>query len=294
MSYTINYKSSNGKDNIYARIWDCENPSCILQISHGMVEHIDRYDDFAKFLNSKNILVAGNNHLGHGPTARKLGYFGEGPVEDYLIEDVYSLSNYLKEKYNLPLYYLGHSMGSFITRYLISKYKSKKVILIGTGYISQGEVKLLNNLSKASIKVFGENYKSKLLLLLSLGAYQIKAPLGESWISFNKDNLQRRKEDKYCSFSFTDNGYLGLSRLLKKIIDKDVVSKTDKDTSLLLLSGKEDPVGDKTKGVKKVYKLYKDLGYKVDMKFFANMSHEILNEDNNIEVYQEVYNFIKE
>lgn len=72
MEKEIIFKSTNGIDDLSAIIWDCPNPKFILQICHGMSEHIGRYKDFAEFLNSHGIIVAGNNHLGHGKTANIL------------------------------------------------------------------------------------------------------------------------------------------------------------------------------------------------------------------------------
>lgn len=295
MSYSIDYMSSNKKDKIYARIWDCEKPKFILQIAHGMSEHIDRYDDFAKYLNSKNIIVAGNNHLGHGASARKLGYFGEGDVLEYIISDMHHLSDYLKDKYNLPIYYLGHSMGSFILRYFLTKYDTEKAVIMGTGYVSNFDIQLLKNLSRLFSKLLGEEQRSKLIFLRTIGIYQLKTPPNHSWISNNKENIENWKHDELCQSPFTNNAYYYLACLLEKIKDKDLIKNTNKDTQILFVSGALDSVGDKTKGVKKVYKLYQELGYKnLSIKFFENMRHEILNETDNIKVYEYIYKFLKE
>lgn len=295
MSYSIDYMSSNKKDKIYARIWDCEKPKFILQIAHGMSEHIDRYDDFAKYLNSKNIIVAGNNHLGHGASARKLGFFGEGDILEYIISDMHHLSDYLKDKYNLPIYYLGHSMGSFILRYFLTKYDTEKAVIMGTGYVSNFDIQLLKNLSRPFSKILGEEKRSKLLFFMSIGMYQLKTPPNHSWLSNNEENVKKWKHDELCQSPFTNNGYYYLACLLEKIIDKDLIKNTNKDTDILFVSGALDSVGDKTKGVKKVYKLYQELGYKnLSIKFFENMRHEILNETDKLEVYEYIYKFLKE
>lgn len=42
----------------------------ILQLSHGMVEFIDRYKPLAEYLAARGILVTGHDHLGHGGSIR--------------------------------------------------------------------------------------------------------------------------------------------------------------------------------------------------------------------------------
>ncbi len=294
MTYKIEYKSANKIDDIEATVWDCENPKALLQIAHGMSEYINRYEDFAKFLNIKGIVVAGNNHLGHGPGAKTLGYFGEGDVCEYLTEDMKHLSDYLIDKYNLPVYYLGHSMGSFILRYFLSKYTAEKAVLMGTGYVDKRIANLLVKLSKHMMKKHGEKYDSKLLYMLTVGAYQMKVPKGEIWLSKNTENAMMYKDDPYCGFNFTAEGYMVLGELLEKILDEDIISQTSKDMKILFVSGSEDAVGDMKKGVIKVYDFYKKLGYKnLEIEFFENMRHEILNESDNIKVYNRIYEFLK-
>ncbi len=294
MIQKINYKSSNKTDEIEATIWECEDPKAILQIAHGMSEYINRYEDFAKFLKGKGILVAGNNHLGHGHTAKTLGFFGGGDVCEYLIEDMNYLSDYLRDRYELPVYYLGHSMGSFILRYFISKYPTDKAILMGTGYVDKKIARLLVKLSKHIIKRHGEKYDSKLLYMLTVGAYQMRAPKGEVWLSRNMENVMKYKDDPYCGFNFTAEGYMVLGELLEIILDEDIISKTPKETEILFVSGAEDAVGDMGKGVKKVYDFYKNLGYKnLEIEIFEEMRHEILNEKDNKKVYNRIYEFLK-
>ncbi|MDO5040530.1 MAG: alpha/beta hydrolase [Peptoniphilus sp.] len=294
MTYKIEYKSANKIDDIQAVIWDCESPKALLQIAHGMSEYIDRYEDFAKFLNTKGIAVAGNNHLGHGPAAKTLGYFGEGEVCEYLIDDMKYLSDYLQDRYSLPVYYLGHSMGSFILRYFLSKYPAEKAVLMGTGYVDKRLASLLVKLSRHMMKRHGEKYDSKLLYMMTVGAYQLRVPKGEIWLSKNLDNVMKYKDDPYCGFNFTAGGYEVLGELLKRIVDEDIISRTSKDVEMLFVSGSEDAVGDMEKGVIKVHDFYKKLGYEnLEVEFFENMRHEILNEKDNIKVYNRIYEFLK-
>ena len=295
MKKDIYFKSSNGKDDIHAEIYQCDNPTLIVQVLHGMCEHITRYEDFANFLNENNIILAGNDHLGHGPTAEKLGYFGEGDTLEYVVNDVNTLSEKLKQEYNLPIVYLGHSMGSFILRYYISKYKTDKIILMGTGYVDNTSAKLLYNLANIISQFRGEYFISKMLVSMTTNKFA-KMVKGDKhdWISYNKDNIKSFKDDALSGFDFTVNGYKTLATCLMKINSPETINKTDKSTEIFFLSGADDPVGNFKNGVKKVHSLYSDAGFKnLKIKFYNNMRHEILNEKDNKKVYNDILDYLK-
>ncbi len=100
-------------------MWEPEGDiEAIVQISHGMIEYIDRYDRFARFLNSKGILVVGNDHLGHGLTAKMMmnwGIFQHNTKSKTVVDDLYEITKEIKSRFGeeIPYFVLGHSMGSF-------------------------------------------------------------------------------------------------------------------------------------------------------------------------------------
>lgn len=296
MKKEIYFKSSNNKDEIQAVIYECEKPKLILQVLHGMSEHIERYEDFALFLNQHNIILAGNNHLGHGKTAPTLGYFGSGDTIEYAIDDVNKLSQKLKQKYNVPIVYLGHSMGSFILRYYISKYKTDKIILMGTGYINNIESLTLKTLSKILSIFKGDKYISQTLVNLTTNKFA-KLVGGEKnqWISYNDQNVEDFTNDPLSGFDFTVNGYQTLGNCLLKINNKKTIQNTDKTTEIFFISGEDDPVGNFKKGVKKVYSIYKKAGFKnLKIKFLKNMRHEVLKEKDKEKAYNIILEYLEE
>ena len=149
----FNYKSSDGKNYIHAVKWlPKDEPKYILQIAHGMAEHVMRYEDFAKFLNEHGFLVCGEDHLGHGKTAANksdLGYCAEKDGHQTVIKDMKQLQDIIKKDYpNIPYFLLGHSMGSFLCREFIETYGEtlNGAIVMGTGnqpQIALGFAKLL-------------------------------------------------------------------------------------------------------------------------------------------------------
>jgi len=96
--------------------WDSRGPlHGVVQIAHGMGEHIGRYIGTIEAMMSAGFTIYGNDHRGHGrtaPTAAQLGDFGKGGF-DLLVEDMLRLSRISNENPNVPFILMGHSMGSF-------------------------------------------------------------------------------------------------------------------------------------------------------------------------------------
>ena len=119
--------SSNGKDKLHVIVWEPQGEvRAILQISHGMIELIDRYDEFARYLAAKGFVVAGNDHLGHGLTAAnmdELGYMNAYDASKAIVADLHRVTRSLKKAYKgVPFFLMGHSMGSFMARRYMSDY----------------------------------------------------------------------------------------------------------------------------------------------------------------------------
>ena len=118
------FLSKDGKSTIHYYVWEpVGEPKAILQIVHGMAEHILRYADFAEYMCRQGVLVCGNDHIGHGRSSapEDWGYFGEENGWKTMVQDVEQLHGIIKVQYmDTPYYILGHSMGSFVTRAWLS------------------------------------------------------------------------------------------------------------------------------------------------------------------------------
>ena len=135
------FLSSDGQTALSAREYLPEgDPVGIVQIVHGIAEHIARYDGFARALNEQGIVVAGHDHLGHGKSLPEGGtpvYFGQGSTWNTVVDDIYILHQRLKQRYpDAPLCIMGHSMGSFLTRTYLIRYPGtvKAAVIMGTGW----------------------------------------------------------------------------------------------------------------------------------------------------------------
>ena len=108
------YLPSNGAGRIHCALWTPETaPRAVVQIIHGIAEHIGRYDHFANFLTERGFAVCADDHMGHGLSVEEggtYGYFSGGWMA--AVKDERTLFEEMKRRYpGLPYLMLGHSMG---------------------------------------------------------------------------------------------------------------------------------------------------------------------------------------
>ncbi len=299
-----NIPSSVEGEKLHTIIWECKEPKAVLQISHGMAEHIMRYDSFARWLNEHGIIVAGNSHLGHGTTAsddKMLGYFAKKNGWNHVVEDMHRVKMEISRDYpDLPYFILGHSMGSFLTRtYICSEYAEglSGVIISGTGNVPGAAAGMLKGMSSIIGFFCGRKHRSKLINSISFGSYnkQFKpADTPFDWLTKEKNIVNKYIADGRCGFIFTCSAYKDLGTGLKFIRKKKNLKKMDKSLPVLFISGDKDPVGGNRKGVEQVYKMFDKVGMKnTEITFFENDRHEILNETDNENVYKKCLDFME-
>ena len=298
------FKSTSGLCNMFVESY-VPDPEVeikgIVQISHGMAEHQSRYAPFARFLNTNGYVVFINDHLGHGKSIAnydELGYFGKRDGYIYLIDDMKKVNDIAREQYpGLPVILFGHSMGSFLSRFYVEKYGNTVdgAIFCGTSGANPA-VDMGLAVIKAVTAAKGDHYRSQLINKLAFGSYnkRIKpARTDFDWLSTNKENVDKYIADPLCGFLFTTNGYRDLLKLLKVINRLEWYTSVRLDLPMLLISGEEDPVGNYGKGVKQVCDGLKDSKHEnVEMKLYPGDRHEILNEQDRLDVYNDVLDWI--
>ena len=296
------FLSNDGKTAVHAVKWtpDSGEYKAILQISHGMVEFIERYTPFAEFLTTKGYMVVGHDHIGHGgsvATKEDWGYFCEGNPSDIVVEDIHKLRTMIQEENpGVPYFMLGHSMGSFMLRkYLaIHNDKLRGAIIMGTGFIPGNVTDLALKLTAFITKLRGSKHRSKLIQSLAFGAdYKNFDMTGEkpenSWLTKDVDIVKAYYNEPRCTYMFTVNGYKGLFEAVNYSCNPENAAKLPKKLPLFIVSGQDDPVGGLGKGVKDVYDMYKETGmYDLTYKLYKNDRHEILNETDKQVVFDDL------
>ena len=300
---TISYPSNNGVSTISAKLYIPVQRDIIavLQISHGMCEHIERYKDFAQYLCSKGFVVCGNDHLGHKNSVtsdEQLGFFAENDGHNHLVNDIHKLTVLVKSQYpGTPYFLLGHSMGSFVARCCLASFGGEYdgAILSGTG----GKNPLApagKKLAELLCKTQGAKKRSKLLDTLVFGSYnsRFKSRTGKEWLTRNTAVVDAYLADKNCMFLFTNSAMKDSIMLTMLANTPEYAQKLPRNLPIYLFSGTDDPVGDYGKGVQDVYDMIKKAGvFDVTLKLYKGGRHEMLNETNSAEVYDDIYEWIK-
>ena len=258
----------------------------VLQIAHGMAEHLERYEAFAEVLCENGIAVYINDHLGHGKSVKnddELGYFGEKAGWKNFIADCYRLTRIAKdENPGKPFIFFGHSMGSFVARAYSLEYANDIDGAIYCGTAGPNPAAGMGSLIAAAIgKIKGDHYRTKLVDKIAFGAYNNKfeqrTPF--DWLSRDQFQVDKYVADKYCGFLFTAYGYRDLTSLLGFVSGKKWFESLDKELPVLIISGAMDPVGNFGKGIDQVCEKLEAVGKKNFKKIlYPDGRHEILNE----------------
>ncbi len=289
------FKSFDGKE-IFVREWtQVQEPKAVVQIVHGMTEHSERYDTFARFLNERGYIVVADDHRGHGYTDRDTLGYCKGDMFFDTVKDEAALTDFYQKTFpGLKYFVFGFSYGSFLTQRYISDYGDKVdgAILGGSNYKKDFEVYLGSFVSHLK----GEKRPAKLIEKLSFGAYSKKFEDGQ-WLSNDGENNERYAKDPLSGFTCSNRFYRDFFRGLKSLYTKSYTARLPKDLPLLLVSGEKDPVGDMGEGVKKLYTFYTEKAgmENVSIVLFENGRHEFLNERENRETkWGTVLNFLEE
>ena len=282
---------------IYAYLWTDTDiiPTQSIVLVHGMAEHIDRYEGFARDLVANGFAVLGYNERGHRFTDEKENY-GYMKFDD-LVEDVNEMIDFMKAKYpDNPVNLFGHSMGSFVSERVSELYgdKLRKAVYCGNGYNSNlilGAGAFLSSV----IKLFkGDHHRSKFIDGMAFGSFNkpfnpARTPL--DWLNRDEAEVDKYIADEWCGGMFTLRYYQYFFKGCKKVNNN--LKKIPLDLPILLVSGANDPVGNMGKGVKHVYDaLIKTKHTNVEMKLYDECRHEILLELNKEEVHKDIIDFL--
>lgn len=296
------FLSNDEKTAVHAVKWtpDSGEYKAILQISHGMVEFIERYIPFAEFLTTKGYMVVGHDHIGHGrsvATQEDWGYFCENNPSDIVVADMHKLRTLIQEEHpGIPYFMLGHSMGSFMLRKYLAVHNDnlRGAIIMGTGFIPGNMTSLALKLTAIVTKFRGSKYRSKLIQSLAFGAdYKGFDMTGEnpenSWLTKDVDIVKAYYNEPRCTYMFTVNGYKGLFEAVNFCCNVENAKKLPRKLPLFFVSGEQDPVGGLGKGVKQTYDMYKEVGMlDITYKLYKDDRHEILNETDKEKVFQDL------
>ena len=301
----ITYPSRDGKNTIYACLYTPKfcTAKGIVQLVHGMVDYVERYEPLAEFLTGEGYIVAGNHHLGHGRSAatpEELGFFGEESSVDTLLRDMHTMNRYLRDAFPaLPLVIFGHSMGSFLARLYIEKYPHsiKGAVIHGTSG-SLATVGMGKLLASIMIKSKGPRHRSERLKKIAFSGYNshfAKEEGNNAWLTRDREAIKGHDDDSFSNFTFTVSAYRDLFIMLQSCNRREWFEAYPKSLPTLIVSGDEDPVGKYGKGPMQVYKRLLISGCEsLTLKIYSGARHELFLETNREEVYSDLLSWLEE
>lgn len=297
------FPSATGVCEIYGNIYTPDGEvEGVLVLHHGMAEHQKRYRNFIEYLTENGIAVFMNDMANHGKSNQNkalTGFFGKKDGYKCLVKDLKTTFDMAKEAYpDKKIVVMGHSMGSFITRCFTAWYNDSGfsgAVYMGTGG-SNPIAGIGDKLSALAAKLGRYTNKSKLLDKLTFGAYNNKFEKRTAfdWLTRDTAIVDEYIADEMCGFLFSAQGMNDLVKLNIAANSDEWYSSVPTDIPILVVSGDMDPVGNFSQGIKEIYDKLKATGHQsAQMILYKDCRHEILNELNKDEVYNDVCTFIK-
>lgn len=281
------FLDSQGEGKIHCVCWKPEGPvKAVVQIVHGIAEHVGRYEPLALYLNDLGIAVVGEDHMGHGLSMATgtQGYFAGGWFA--AVADTYGLLQKSREEFSgVPYVLFGHSMGSFMARTLIAKYPDSGIsgaVICGSNWMPGAVLSAGKLAAKLMCKRNGERNPSQKLDKLVFGGYnkRIDRPRTKyDWLTRDDRVVDAYGEDPHC-------GFVASVGLLRDMLmgmtynqSKQALGAMDKALPVYIIAGEDDPVGDYGNGVRKLDAAFRKAGMEdVTLKLYPQCRHEIHNE----------------
>lgn len=297
------FDSRDGQSKIHAVRWIPEGKViCILQIVHGMAEYIERYEEVARYFAEKGILVTGEDHLGHGKSVTENGTYGFFCNQDpatVVVRDVHRLKKMTQEDYpGIPYVILGHSMGSFILRNYLFRYGKgiQGAIICGTGSQPTALIKCSKALATIQGALLSQKHIAKMLDKMAFGNYNKEIADRRTdfdWLCRDEKVVDAYVKDPLCGFTFTVNGFKTLFTLIDRLNKPENLENMPKELPIYFIAGEKDPVGNYGEGVRKAYDSFQKAGMEnVSLKLYPEDRHELLNELDKYQVYEDLYPWI--
>jgi alpha-beta hydrolase superfamily lysophospholipase len=252
-------------------------PRGVVQIAHGLGEHMGRYAELAKLLVEDELVVYGNDHRGHGLTAKPAGSFGDfGPAGfDQLVEDMVSLRVIAKDEHRgKPYILLGHSMGSFAAQQFVLDHSHSidGLALSGSG--------ALDGLARVAQSVAaGED----LMKLMNTGFEPART--SSDWLSRDNAEVDAFINDPLCFPSLKPESMQSFLDAFSRLADPREIRNIRDDLPVYIFSGSDDPIGQRLEGVRVLIDRYRSAGLtSIAQDFYTGGRHEMLHEINRRDV----------
>ncbi len=284
-------KSHDGYE-IFVTLWDdVSAPKGVIQICHGLSEYAGMFDDLAKYLNGCGYVCFADDHRGHGRTeSDKNRGRHHGNVFQKILKDQLFFREWLIEKYSLPVFFFGHSYGSYIGQALAQcDTNCRAVALGGTGYCNPAF--FLGAIATAPIALVAGNWRPTFTLKLFDKIYKYKEfnhPC--AWLSRDPMWCKRHQDDEYSQANMSVAFSYNMFKEVSKLYSKKAGANLSPVTAMGIFCGEKDPMGGK-KSTCKLEKFYKRYGVPTDVHLYPDGRHEMHGEINREEMWKDLADF---
>jgi len=278
--------------NLQAYLFETARPKGVVQFVHGMQEYCKPYFEFAEFLNKKGYIIYMADQRAHGKSCKKISEIGKAD-DDIFSKSVYDqlcISSMLKARYNLPIFLIGHSYGSFIVQAYMTKNKHiSKFVLLGSAYMKQPKIWYGERLVKFASKFKNKEKCARYIERKVFSKYN-KNYTNTSWVTSDEEQEKFLRKDRLNRIPFSTGFYESLFTNLYKLYND--IGKIDKSIPIAIFSGSDDPIGSYGKSVFKLYQVYNKTGLNAKLTLYAKARHSLLHEKIRKNVYNDILNFI--
>lgn len=262
---------------LYCYLWDdVESPKAVIQLVHGMSEHAGRYDEFARYLNSRGYIVFGDDHRAHGrtETPENRGRH-KGNIFKKTLQDELFIREWLKDRYDLPVFLMGHSYGSFLSQAFAQEGTDVKAIaLIGSGYMRS--LFTLGKIFTFPVWLVARNWRPRIVNFLSDNFPKFKGDEGKwQWVNSVREKREEMLADPYGHTHMSVNFDYYMMKETSKLYGRKAQAKLNPATAMGMFSGGADLVGRNGKGVRKLEKMYKANGINTELHLYDGARHEV-------------------
>lgn len=280
---------------------DDGEPRAVIQMLHGMMEHIRRYEEFAGYFVAQGYAVYGHSHLGHGKSVNAqypFGYFGKTNGAGHVFRsDAFQMTEIIRREHpEKPIVLFGYSMGSFVCRTCIGERGADyaAAVICATGGAHPDLEKGL--IGSRLFSMVRPKAAGKILNKTAFGHYNDRTEHRTimDWISPDHEYVVSSNKDPLVGFTFSNQGFYDLFTMIQYTISDTVYNGTPKDLPILLISGADDPVGMYGELVKNSYDRYLETGHTdVHMKLYPGRRHEIHLDPGGKDVAADILTFLE-
>jgi alpha-beta hydrolase superfamily lysophospholipase len=264
-----------GDVTLFVRHWPASGARrAVVQISHGLGEHSERYARLAAALGDAGFDVYAHDHRGHGRSVRsasELGHFGQDGW-NALVDDLITVGHAIDARSDgAPRVLLGHSLGSFAVQQYLPDHSAEIVAAVLTG-------------TSAVDVIFGALDPDTSLDRMP-GNESFEGRTDFDWLSRDAAEVDLYIADPACGFSADTDAIADMAAAAAQPVEADALRGIRADLPILLMSGSADLLSGAMALVELVAQRYRDAGVRdVTVIDYQGARHEVFNETNRDEV----------